>query len=456
MKNKNRKATRVLVIGSILVALMLLPLAATIVCSFIMKGNPAQLGKLIIDASIVLLVYLVVILGVGVFRVIGFSKSVLSTAQEISGDIEVLGRGNFDFIDKTTDTNDETIKTLISFSNQLNAISGDLVNVLNKMAEGDLTADMKVDLIGDWKAIGEAVDAMKGNLNELFTRIKAAAEQTASSSEQVASASQALAQGATEQASAIEELSATVSEISTHARNNASNAANADQASSLAEEKITEASQSMQDMVRAMGQISDASNKISNIIKTIDNIAFQTNILALNAAVEAARAGAAGKGFAVVADEVRNLASKSAEAAKDTTDLIEQAIVAVEEGQKIAHIAEKTLKEVEDASDVSNKLVNEIASASNQQAASIGQITQGLQQISAVVQTNSATAEQSAAASQELAAQAKILKTALASIKMMEAKPEEEIPAEKPEARKEQEPQAKAAFASQAVDDKYL
>ena len=252
-------------------------------------------------------------------------------------------------------------------------------------------------------------------------------------------------------------------EISDHVKKNASNATEADRASTTAKEKINEADQNMQQMMQAMAQINDTSKKIGNIIKTIDDIAFQTNILALNAAVEAARAGSAGKGFAVVADEVRNLASKSAEAAKDTTALIEDSIKAVTNGTKIAGVTEKTLVEVQAAAEESNSLVNEIAKASNQQATSIGQITQGVQQISAVVQTNSATAEQSAAASEELAAQAKELKRSISGIKLKaqtgttkhNAVSAKASPAESPKAEAKAVKEAAAASVLQG-NDKYI
>lgn len=174
----------------------------------------------------------------------------------------------------------------------------------------------------------------------------------------------------------------------------------------------------MQELNTAMNRISQKSGEIGKIIKTIEDIAFQTNILALNAAVEAARAGSAGKGFAVVADEVRNLASKSAEAAKNTTMLIEDSIQAVENGTKLTAGTTESLKKVVESTMVIKTAVGRISQATGEQASNLNQVTTGVDQISSVVQTNSATAEESAAASEELSGQSQMLKNLISQFKL--------------------------------------
>ncbi|MDP4181770.1 MAG: methyl-accepting chemotaxis protein [Bacillota bacterium] len=283
-------------------------------------------------------------------------------------------------------------------------------NVMQEMAKGNLNLSMDGDYKGDYLKIKDSLNFAIKSFNDILTQINTSAQQVASGSSQISDSAQALSQGSTEQASSIEELSASIEEISSQTKQNADNADKARNLAETAMEKAVQGNNQMKEMLKAMEDINDASSNISKIIKVIDEIAFQTNILALNAAVEAARAGQHGKGFAVVAEEVRNLAARSADAAKETTVMIEDSIKKVEGGAKIAKYTADALNVIVDDVSKAAVLVGEIATASNQQAVAVLQINQGVIQVSEVVQTNSATSQESAAASEELSSQAETLR----------------------------------------------
>lgn len=220
---------------------------------------------------------------------------------------------------------------------------------------------------------------------------------------------QTLAQGSTEQSSELDHLVARVNDISRQINSNAQEAVATRDITIDVGSQIESCNQQMSEMAQAMYEISESSQEIGNIIKTIDDIAFQTNILALNAAVEAARAGVAGKGFAVVADEVRNLAAKSAEAASNTTALIERSLMAVTNGVNLTDSTQQSLGSIVEGARAVAEKIKTISDLSADQAEAIAGITDSISQISAVVQTNSATSEESAAAAEQLASQAQVL-----------------------------------------------
>lgn len=285
----------------------------------------------------------------------------------------------------------------------------ELTYLLTQMSYGNISFTINYDYKGEFAPIKSAFEQILVNLNDSVSSIQKAGTMLYDASEQVSSGSQALAQGTSEQEASIRELSDYVQDISGRVNKNAENAKNVSEISDTATTDLKEGNAEMQKMLAAMKIIDEKSVEIEKIINTIDNIAFQTNILALNAAVEAARAGEAGKGFAVVADEVRNLASKSAEAAQTTSELISSTIEAVSNGTAIADSTAQTIESVMERFSNANSLINEISDSSAQQASMVDQVLSSVGQISAVVQNNAATAEESASASALTAAQAKEL-----------------------------------------------
>ena len=247
-------------------------------------------------------------------------------------------------------------------------------------------------------------------LSGFAAHMQSASDEVASAAGEVSSASQSLAEGASEQAASIEETSASLEEMAAMTKHNADNAKQADALMKDANQTIATANTTMDRMTASMTAITQTSEETQKIVKTIDEIAFQTNLLALNAAVEAARAGEAGAGFAVVADEVRNLAMRAAEAAKDTSGLIEESVAQIKAGADLVEVTNKAFDEVAVQADKVTHLIGEIAAASGEQAQGIDQVNGAVGEMDRVVQQNAATAEESASASEEMNAQAEQMK----------------------------------------------
>ena len=289
---------------------------------------------------------------------------------------------------------------------------------LTQISEGNLQYRLEGNFKGDFFKIKSTFNEIFDSLNDTFASINLSAEQVNSGAIQVSDYSQSVSQGATQQASAIEELSATLTDVSAQIAQNSEDSKNAFDFVSENTEAVNNCNEDMANMLKAMNAIKTSSDEIAKIIKVIDEISFQTNILALNAAVEAAREGS--KGFGVVADEVRRLASRSAEAAKQTADLIENSSLAVAKGSQIAEQTAKSLSDIVEKSNQIRALVKNITEASETQSGAIAQVNTGVDQISAVVSANTSTAVSTASASEELSSQSLILKNMIARFKLDE------------------------------------
>ncbi|MBU4439798.1 MAG: MCP four helix bundle domain-containing protein [Firmicutes bacterium] len=350
--------------------------------------------------------------------------AVVAPVQEASATLNELAQGNLNtgmvgqYRGDYTIIKDSMNQTVAFLKRYVDEIT----HTLEEIGRGNLDQHITDDYLGDFQAIKTALNDITTSLSATMTDINIAAGQVEIGSHQISDGGQALSQGTTEQASAIQQLTASIEEVAGETKKNAMNANEANDLAMRVRSNAEVGNTQMNKMVTAMVDINESSKSISKIIKVIDDIAFQTNILALNAAVEAARAGQHGKGFAVVAEEVRSLAARSAEAAKETTGLIEGSIDRVEAGTEIANQTEESLKEILHEIEKVTDLVGSIAQASNDQASEIAQITQGIEQVSTVVQTNSATAEESAAASEQLSGQAEMLKQMVDTFKIKDAK----------------------------------
>ena len=371
-------------------------------------------GEVYRAASIIVIGFVFCAVALTVVTVI-ISNAIVKPMRQLQQVTNKLAQGDLDVNVDTRSTNEigalaQNVSSLVQRLKAYILYIDEVSGVLDEIGQGNLVFSLKQDYVGEFNRLKVSMNEIQRSLSETMFQIVDSAEQVNNGSVQIATGSQALAQGTTEQASTVEELSATVQQLSQNSIEEAQRAIKLSTDIREIGNQIGQSNQQMQEMVKAMENITTQSAEIGKIIKAIDDIAFQTNILALNAAVEAARAGSAGKGFAVVADEVRNLAGKSAEAAKSVEVLINRSIDAVQEG---SGMAEETAKSLQNVTGHVSGAVEEVEAFSEryqETTVTLGQIADGINQISSVVQSNSATAEESAASSEELSSQAGLMK----------------------------------------------
>lgn len=310
---------------------------------------------------------------------------------------------------KANDEIGDLAQTIKKAMEQISQYVDDINHIMYQFSTGNFNVTTSTPFIGDFRSIEESINSFTASLSSTISNINYAEHKVSSHAELLSDSAKSLAEGAATQASAMEELYSTLNDLSKSAQQNIQTATSVQENAQLTERQVNDSSLQMEELITAMKEISSATQEIEQIITTIESIAFQTNILSLNAAVEAARAGASGQSFAVVAEEVRNLANRSDQAAKATMEKIEHSVQAAERGKLIVEKVSDSLQKTFDLIRNSNEAIGEITEAVRIEATAISQATEGLGQISAVVQNNSTSSQESAAVSSELFEQVRLL-----------------------------------------------
>lgn len=373
----------------------------------VVSGNQSM----IIGSIILLLILLGIAIVFCIILAGKITKSICVPLSEMEHAASEMSKGNLSLTLDTEGT-DEVANVLQSLQSSMITLSSyvtDIDHGMSEMAEGNFDISATQEFIGDFKSIEVAIDSFVSKITAAFSQINDSSSHVSSAADQIAISAQALTDGATEQASAIEELQAMITSISNEVDLNAEGAQQSNQMAQTVGHEVEDSNRQMQVMLKAMVSINESSHQISNIIDTINDIASQTNLLALNASIEAARAGDAGRGFSVVADQVSKLASESAEAAKNSTQLIQTSLSYVDNGMQIAHATTDSLSKSLEKTVTLVDNIGKIADASSRQASALNEITDGVNQISSVIQENTAMAEESSASSEEMAEEAQIL-----------------------------------------------
>ncbi len=374
-------------------------------------------SETLVIVTCVMILFLILLVIFLVKRIIGVPVKELSLAAtriaegDLNQSIQYRSRDELGILANNFNRVTVRLREYIKYINEI-------AEKLHEIAGGNLTFTLENDYTGEFEKIKNSLDEISYSLNHAMRQIRDASREVALGAEQVSDGAMSLSQGSTEQASSVETLAQHINSVSGLARVTAQNAQDASNISQNVKNELLNSNDKMKNMTVVIEKISEKSTEIHKIVKTIEDIAFQTNILALNAAVEAARVGEAGKGFAVVADEVRTLAGKSSEAAQETTELLGQTVDSMAEGVRAAQDTAESMMAVVAQADEMNTLIGDIAEHTTKQAADVSEITQGIEQISVVIQSNAATSETSAAASEELSGQAEMLKNLVAKFRL--------------------------------------
>lgn len=368
----------------------------------------------IVDTSrkimqLVVLAFLIV----AVYFASRITKKITSPLETVVERMVLLSEGNLSApVEISNEHKEMTVltTTLKSTVEAINAYISDIKMVMAEIASGNLQVESQISYKGDFIAIQDALGQITGSLNKTMFGINEASAQVAAGAQYISAASQNLSSASEKQASHIDQLNENTNQVNQYVERNVDNIVQAANLTTEAKKYADEGSMKMEEMVLSMNSINEASKDISNIIGVIDNIAFQTNILALNAAVEAARAGAAGKGFAVVAEEVRNLASRSAEAAKESTVLLTNTIDKTQQGNDLASDTAQSFQVIVKTIDDIAKIMGGVEVDFKHQAGMIEEMAFSVDEVNAISQENSANAQQSAATSEELDAQSQSLR----------------------------------------------